>query len=80
MTSLLQHDTITLITNAPASYDYPQNREASVENGARFLTCPVLTLHFQIRRNHSGLYWATTDRDQAVRLRRSFPYVPAEAD
>ena len=75
-----QTDTVTLLTNAPPEYDYVQNREEGVENGARLLTCPVLTLHFQIRRNHSGLYWATTDREQAVQLRRSSPYTPAESN
>jgi len=71
-------DTVTLFTNAPPAFDYAQNREEGVENGARLLTCPVLTLHFQVRRNHGGLYWATTDKAQAVRLRRSRPYIAPE--
>ena len=65
-----------LYTNAPPSYDYPQNIEAGPVPGCRVLDCPVRTIEFQIGRNMSGLFWATTEIEKAAELRRSFPYNP----
>lgn len=67
---------VTLFTNAPPSYDYPQNVDAGDVRGARVLDCPKQTVEYQIGRNRSGLYWATTDIEKAAELRTSFPYEP----
>ena len=67
--------TVALFTNAPPSYDYPQNVEAFVMPGCRVLDCPEATVDYQIGRNQSGLYWATPDIEKAAELRTSFPYV-----
>lgn len=65
---------IALYTNAPPSYDYPQNVDVGGVDGCRVLDCPNETVEYQIGRNRSGLYWATTDIKEAASLRRSHPY------
>ena len=66
-------DVVALYTNAPPRYDYGHNLEAGRIEGCRVLDCPVGTVDFQIGRNQSGLYWATTDIEKAAELRTSFP-------
>lgn len=65
---------VTLFTNAPASYDWcPQAVEAGVVNGCRVIDVPEYLVEDQILRNRSGLYWATTNIEQAAYLRSNFP-------
>jgi hypothetical protein len=71
-------DIITLYTNAPRSYDYPQNVEAGIVRGCRVIECPKQTVDYQIGRYQSGLYWATEDIEMAAYLRERWPCEAAE--
>tara|TARA_R100000687_G_C6329280_1_gene108842 strand:- start:43 stop:288 length:246 start_codon:yes stop_codon:yes gene_type:complete len=68
--------TITILfTNAPENYDYPYIVKTETINGCRILDCPTKYVEYQMGRNNSGMYWTTSDIEEAASLRKDFPYV-----
>lgn len=66
---------VTLFTNAPPAYDYPTTVSAGTIVGCRVLDCPDnVAATYQIHRNESGLFWATSDIEVAAEMRSRFPY------
>ena len=64
-----------LFTNAPEGYDLVESIVKSSEmSGCRVLDCLKDHVEQQIDRNASGLYWTTSDIEEAALLRRDFPY------
>ena len=64
---------VILFTNAPETYDYPFIVKSAVMDGCRMLDCPDVHVEHQTDRNASGLYWTTSDIEEASLLRRDFP-------
>ena len=65
---------VILFTNAPETYDYPYIVKSAVMDGCRMLDCPPKCVEHQTNRNSSGLYWTTSDIEEASQFRRDFPY------
>jgi len=65
---------VILFTNAPEGYDYPFIVKTGEIDGCRILDCPPKLVGQQTDRNSSGLYWTTSDIEEASLLRRDFPY------
>ena len=65
---------VILFTNAPETYDYPYIVKSVVMDGCRMLDCPSKCVEHQTNRNSSGLYWTTSDIEEASQFRRDFPY------
>ena len=65
---------VILFTNAPEDYDYPFIVKSAVMDGCRMLDCPDKHVEHQTGRNASGMYWTTSDIEEASSLRRDFPY------
>ena len=65
---------VILFTNAPETYDYPFIVKTGEIDGCRILDCPPKLVGQQTDRNSSGLYWTTSDIEEASQFRRDFPY------
>ena len=63
-----------LFTNAPETYDSEFIVKSAEMDGCRMLDCPPKLVEQQIKKNASGLYWTTSDIEEASLLRRDFPY------
>jgi hypothetical protein len=63
-------------TNAPRSYDYGTHYHAgTIKRGEiRVLQMTEQEAEFQLPRNASGLFWTTTDKDEAFSLASMSPY------
>ena len=71
-------DIETLFTNAPEGYDGEFIVKTGEIDGCRVLDCLKEHAGQQIDRNASGLYWTTSDIEEAALLRRDFPYADNE--
>ena len=66
---------ITIFTNAPPEYDLPCVTIVAEIPRCRMIDCPRDYLYDQLSLAHNGMFWATTDIEEAGMMRARYPYI-----